>query len=128
MIKGIEGILIGSKSAKKLSDFYKNKVGLKLTFEAVIGEGKNETEMYLFEMKGCSLYITDHSKVKSKSKNPDRIIFNLEVDNIEKEVKKLDKAKVKKIKDIYHMEGYGKIATFQDTDGNYFQLVKVKES
>ena len=128
MIKGIEGILIGSQNAKRLSYFYKNKVGLKLTFEAVMGEGKNESEAYLFEMKGCSLYITDHSKVKEKSKHPDRIIFNLEADNIEKEVKKLNREKVKKIKDIYHIEGYGKIATFEDVDGNYFQLVQVKES
>ncbi len=128
MIKGIEGILIGSQSAKKLSDFYKNKVGLKLTFEAVMGEGKDETEAYFFEMKGCSLYITDHSKVKGASKNPDRTIFNFEVDNIRKDVKRLDKAKVKKIKDIYHIEGYGKIATFEDIDGNYFQFVQTKES
>ncbi len=126
MIKGIEGILIGSQNAKKLSDFYKNKVGLKLTFEAVMGEGKDESEAYLFGMKGCSLYITDHSTVKGRSKNPDRTMFNLEVDNIEKEVKRLTKEKVKKVKDIYHIEGYGKIATFEDVDGNYFQLVQVK--
>lgn len=36
MIKGIEGILIGSPKASKLADFYKNKVGLKVTFEAVM--------------------------------------------------------------------------------------------
>lgn len=126
MIKGIEGVLIGSKSAKKLADFYKKIVGLKLTFEAVMGDDNEEA--YLFEMKGCSLYINDHSKVKGKNVNPQRIIFNLEVDNIEKEVKRLDRAHVKKIKDIYHIEGYGKIATFEDVDGNYFQLVKTRES
>lgn len=128
MIKGIEGILVGSQRAKKLADFYKNKVGLKLTFEAVMGEKSNETDLYIFEMKGCSLYVTDHSKVKGKNKNPDRIIFNLEVDNIEKEVKRLYKENVKRIKKIYHVEGYGKIATFEDVDGNYFQLVQIKES
>lgn len=128
MIKGIEGILIGSQSAKKLAYFYKNKVGLKLTFEAVMGEGKDEAEVYLFEMKGASLYITDHSEVKGKSKNPNRVIFNLDVDNIGKEVKRLGKAKVRKIKDIYHIEGYGKIATFEDVDGNYFQFVQTRES
>ncbi len=126
MIKGIEGILIGSQSAKKLADFYKNKVGLKVTFEAVMGDDNEEA--YLFEMKGAGLYITDHSQVKGKNTNPNRVIFNLNVDNIEKEVKRLDKEKVKKIKDIYHIEGYGKIATFEDVDGNYFQLVQTKES
>ena len=128
MIKGIEGILVGSQSAEKLADFYKNKVGLKVTFEAVMGEGKNETDLYIFEMKGCSLYITDHSKVKGKSKNPDRVIFNLEVDNIEKEFKKVVKAGVKKVAPIHHVEGYGYIATLEDIDNNYFQLVQIKES
>lgn len=126
MIKGIEGILLGSENAKRLADFYKNKVGLKVTMEAEMGE--KDQALFIFGMKGCGLYIIDHSKVKGKNKNPDRFIFNLEVDNIEKEVKKLDDTKVKKIQDIYHVEDYGRIATFEDIDGNYFQLVQVKES
>lgn len=126
MIKGIEGILLGSENAKKLSDFYKNKVGLKLTMEAEMGE--NNESLFIFEMKGAGLYIIDHSKVKDKNKNPDRFIFNLEVDDIEKEAAKLDKAGVKKIQDIYHVEDYGQIATFEDVDGNYFQLVQTKET
>lgn len=125
MVRGIESILIGTQSAKKLANFYRNKVGLKLTFEGVMGE---KEEVYSFEMKGSSLNILDHSKIKGKNKNPQRIIFNLEVDDIEKEVKRLDNAGVKKIKDTYHVEGYGKIATFEDVDGNYFQLVQTRES
>ena len=54
-------------------------------------------------------------------------MINLEVDDIEKEVERLKKAKVKLIQDIYHIEDYGKIATFEDIDGNYFQLVQVRE-
>lgn len=124
MVKGIEGILLGSGNAKKLADFYKNKVGLKLTMEAEVGE-KGEG-LYIFEMNGCSLYILDHSKVKGKNNQPGRFIFNLEVDNIEKEVKRLITAKVKLIQEIYHVEDYGKVATLEDVDGNYFQLVKTK--
>lgn len=124
MIKGIEGILLGSQNAKKLADFYKNKVGLKVTMEAEMGE--NNEALFIFGMKGCGLYIIDHSKVSGKNKNPDRFIFNLEVDDIEKEVARLDKAGVKKNQDIYHVEDYGKIATFEDVDGNYFQLVQVQ--
>ena len=124
MIKNIEGILLGSDNAKRLADFYKTKVGLKLTMEAELGE-KGEG-LYIFEMKGCGLYIMDHSKVKGANKQPGRFIFNLEVDNIEKEFKRLLTAKVKKVQDVYHVEDYGKIATFEDVDGNYFQLVQTK--
>lgn len=124
MIHGVESILIGTQNPKKLADFYKNKVGLKLTLEAEMGDDKEG--LFGFEMKGCTIYIMHHGKVKGKSKGPDRIIFNLEVDDIKKHVKQLDKARVKKIKDIYHVEDYGYVATFEDIDGNYFQLVKVR--
>ena len=54
------------------------------------------------------------------------MIFNLEVYDIEKEVKRLKKNGVKLVKDIYHVEGYGCIATFEDIGGNYFQTVQVR--
>lgn len=125
MIKGIESILLFSEDAKTLADFYKDKVGLKITMKAEVGEKAGNLFGFEFE-KGPGLYIMDHSKVKGKNTQPERIFFNLEVDNIEGEVKKLDKAGVKKIQDIYHMQGYGHIATFEDTDGNFFQLVQVR--
>ena len=125
MIRVIEGILLFSEDAKKLAYFYKEKVGLKITFEAVMGE---TDDMYEFKMKnGSPLYVIHHSKVKGKNKQPERMMFNLEVDDIEKEVKRLDKAGVKKTQNVYHVEGYGYIATFSDIDGNYFQLVQVRE-
>lgn len=126
MIRGLEAVLISSQSAKKLAKFYREVVGLKQGMVMEIGE-KGE-EGYEFPLKGASLYILDHSKVKGGNKQPERVIFNLEVSDIEKEVKRLKKAKVKPTQDIYHVEGYGLIATFKDTDGNYFQLVQVRAS
>ena len=125
MIKGLESVTLFSQSAKNLAEFYKTKVGLKVKFEAVMGD-KGE-EYYDMEVgKGVGFGIVDHSKVKGKSKEPERIIFNLDVDDIEKEVKRLKKNKVKLVKDIYHIEGYGYIATFADVDGNFFQFVQVR--
>ena len=127
MIRGFESLLIGSQNAKKLADFYKEKVGLEIGLEAEMGE-ENEALYELKLGKGPNIYIIDHSKVKGKNKNPERIIFNLEVDEIKKEVERLKKAKVKQIQDVYHIEGYGWISTFEDIDGNYFQLVQVRAS
>lgn len=125
MIKGIESVLLSSESAKKLADFYHAKVGLKVTTEAEMGD-KNE-ELYAFEFgKTSDLYIVDHTKVKGRNKSPERIIINFEVDDIKKEVKRLDGLKVNKVQDTYNLEGYGWIATFEDIDGNYFQLVQIK--
>lgn len=125
MVRGIESILLSSQHPKKLAMFYKDTVGLTMTLEAQMGE--DNEDLYGFDMKqGSGLYIMHHSNVKGTSKQPERYLLNFEVDVIEKEVKRLVKEGVKLVKDIYHMEGYGKIATFEDPDGNYFQFVQVK--
>ena len=104
MIKRLESLNLFTESAKKLSAFYRDKVDLKITFEAVMGE--NDEEMYELKLGiGPKLYIIDHSKVKGLNKNPDRVIFNLEVDDIKKEAARLKKAKVKLVQDTYHVQG-----------------------
>ena len=125
MIKGMEAVLLGSQNAKKLAEFYRVVVGLKQRMVFEMGD-KNE-EGFDFDLGGTSLYIMSHSDVKGKSKTPARIMFNLEVDDLEKEVARLKKSGVKPVAEIYHVEDYGYIATFADVDGNYFQLVKTKE-
>ena len=126
MIKGLDSILINSENAKKLAEFYEKKVGLKNT--GVYEMGDNGEEAYMYEFKsGSGLSILDHSKVKGKNKNPERFIFNLEVDDIDAESEKVKKNGVKMVQEKYHVEGYGWIVTFEDLDGNYFQLVQVRE-
>ena len=125
MIRGIESILLFSENAKRLAKFYREVVGLKQTMAAEMGE--NNENYFGFKIgKGPELGVMDHSKVKGTNKNPERMIFNLEVDDIKKEAKRLIRAKAKKVQDIYHVEGYGYIATFADVDGNFFQLVQVR--
>lgn len=129
MIKGIENLLLFSENPDELASFYKDKVGLAITFEGIMGEGEEEKGFYMFEFKGgSSISIMHHSQVLGKAKEPQRIMFNLEVENIEKESNNLKEKGIKVIQDIYHVEDYGRIATFEDLDGNYFQLVQIKES
>lgn len=123
MVTGIEGITLSSPSAKSLAKFYKEMLGLKQTFEAVMGENM---DIFGFEMTGCNLYIVDDPEVKGKSKDPNRVIFNLEVGDIEKEVKKLKDQGVKQITELHHIEDWGYVSAFEDTDGNYIQLVQTK--
>ena len=126
MFKGFESILIGSENAGELAKFYREVVGLKQTMEAEMGD-HHEKVFGFATGNSVGLAILDHSKVKGKNVLPDRIMFNLEVDDIEKEVKRLKTKGLKPVTDIYHVENYGLIVTFKDTDGNYFQLVKTKE-
>ncbi|OGM21695.1 hypothetical protein A2714_05350 [Candidatus Woesebacteria bacterium RIFCSPHIGHO2_01_FULL_38_9] len=127
MIRGLDSITLFSGNAKKLAEFYEKKVGLKNTGVYEMGDKGEEAYMYEFK-KGSGFSILDNSKVKGKNKNPERFLFNLEVDDIKKEVPRLKKAGVKVVAEIYHVEGYGWLATFEDLDGNYFQLVQVRAS
>ncbi len=89
--------------------------------------GDNGEEAYMYEFKeGSGFSILDHSEVKGKSKESKRILLNFEVDDIDKSVEMMKKNKVTMIQEKYHVEGYGYIATFEDLDGNYFQLVQVR--
>lgn len=125
MIRKIDGVLLSSPDAKKLSGFYQDVVGLTVTMEAEMGD-KGDM-VYGFALKGGSDFVVmDHSDVKGKNKDPARFMINFEVDDIEKEVKRLKKSRVKLLSDIYHIENYGHVATFEDPDGNYFQLVQIR--
>ena len=92
MVKNFESVTIGSSNATKLANFYKKKLGLKQSWDAVMGKNVN---VYGFTIGKMDLVIMDHSKVKGKSKDPSRLMFNVEVDSIEKEFAKLKKAGVK---------------------------------
>ena len=124
MVKNFENVTLGSANATKLAKFYQGKVGLKQSWDAVMGK---DTNVYGFTIGKMDLVVIDHPKVKGKSKESFRAVFSLEVDNLEKEFAKLKKAGVKIISPIYHIEEYGYVATFEDLDGNHFQLVKTHE-
>lgn len=124
MIKGIEGILLSSSDAKALANFYQDKVGIKIKEEYEMGENGSAFEMDSGE--GSSFMINDHSEIEGKAKDPKRIMLNFEVDNMEENVKVLVGNGVVKVNDTYHVEGYGYITTFEDLDGNYFQLVQTR--
>jgi predicted enzyme related to lactoylglutathione lyase len=123
MINGIESVTFYSEDAKRLADFYKEKVGLKVTLEAEMGEGQ---EVYEFSLGDSLFRVIDHPKIKGQTQEPERVQVYFEVDDIEKEEERLVGAGVKKIEDIHHIEGYGYVATFEDADGNYFQVVQVR--
>ncbi|MBI2039548.1 VOC family protein [Candidatus Microgenomates bacterium] len=126
MIKGLDAVLISSENPKALADFYKDKVGLQFEDEFEYGE-KGEAG-FMFKVGATGLTILPHDKVKGKNQDSSRIMLNIEVDDEEVEVKRLKEAGVKVVQDVYHVEGYGLIATFEDPDGNYFQFVQVRAS
>lgn len=109
-------ILLSSPNSKKLSEFY-GKVFKKKP--DMIDGG-----YYGYLVGNGFITIGPHDKVKGKNKTPERIIFNLETSEVEKEFKRIQKIGAKVIAKPYSMgEGQFLIATFSDPDGNYFQLI-----
>lgn len=66
-----------------------------------------------------------HDKVKGKNPNPERIIFNFETTDVKGEFERIKGLRAKVIAEPYQMgeDTVAWIATFEDSDGNYFQLM-----
>lgn len=115
-------ILVFSENPEDLANFYEKVFDKKpeMKMEGYTG----------FQIGVGWITIGPHDKVKGKSANPERIMFNLETKDV--------KAEFARIKDIEGVEiiaepygdeekpmeeGGGLVATFADPDGNFFQLM-----
>lgn len=115
-------ILVFSENPAELAEFYKKVLDKKPEMEM---EGYTG-----FQVGVGWITIGPHDKVKGKSNNPERIMFNLETDDVRKEfarIKEIEGAGI--IAEPYGdeekpmEEGGGLVATFADPDGNFFQLM-----
>lgn len=111
-------ILLSTENQKELADFYGKVFDKKPDME-----DENYTG---FLVGSCFFSIGFHDKVKGKSTNPERILFNFETDDVKGEFERINKIEgITVISKPYSMgenEDYW-IATLADPDGNYFQLV-----
>lgn len=114
-------ILVFSEDPKALGDFY-TKVFEKdpdWVMEGYIG----------FKVGSAFITFGPHDKVKGKSQNPERIMFNFETDDVKGEFDRIKQLGAEVIAEPYGdeekpmEEGGGLVATFADPDGNFFQLM-----
>ena len=113
----INGVILFSEKPEKLVKFYQKVFGSDPDWS---GGGFNG-----FGSKSSWLIIGPHDKVKGKNSTPERIMVNLETDDVKGEFERLKKAGVKVIQKPYSPgeERDMLVATLEDPDGNYFQLV-----
>ena len=112
------GILVGSENPEKLKEYYTKLFG-KPTFD------DDDGGYFGWQFGEGAVTFGPHSEVKGKSREPGRVIWNLETDDVEGEFTKLKGKGATVVKEPYDpAEDSGMtIATFADPDGNYFQLM-----
>ena len=115
-------LLLFSEAPKKLVDFYRRVLAREPKWQ--------EGEYSGFEVEAGALVIGPHSAVRGRNKNPERIMFNFETNEIKVEFERIKRLGAKVIAEPYHMgeDGDHWIATLADPDGNYFQLVSPMKS
>lgn len=113
----LNSIMIGTHQPKVLAKFYEKVFEKKAGWEDGNWSG--------WQIGNTHLTIGEHSEVKGKAKEPQRLILNFETKEVKKEFERVKATGAKVIKEPYNPgEAPGMlIATFADPDGNYFQFM-----
>ncbi len=112
----LNSIMIGTKQPKNLVAFY----------EKVFGKPADMVDenagFHGWQVGSAYFSVLDHSEMVGSTKDPGRIMFNFETNQVKEEFARIKALGGKVIKAPYEMGG-GWIATLADPDGNFFQLV-----
>ena len=111
----LNSIMLGSHQPEVMAEFYEKVFQKK--------PDMSDGGFTGWTVGNCFFGVGEHSEVKGKAKEPQRVILNMETKEVKEEferMKSIDGAEV--IKEPYEMGGAW-IATLADPDGNYFQLM-----
>ena len=112
----LNSVMIGTKQSKALSEFY----------EKVLGKPADMVDQdngfWGWQVGSANFSVLEHSEMGGKTKDPGRVILNLETAQVKEEFERIKAIGAVVIREPYEMGG-GWIATLADPDGNYFQLV-----
>lgn len=109
-------LLISSENPAALVDFYTMVFQAEPSWES--GDFKG------YKLGNGFIAIGPHDKVQGKNPAPERVMFGVDVTDVEEEFKRIKSAGAEVIAEPYHPTPNPEMwmATFADPDGNYFQL------
>jgi predicted enzyme related to lactoylglutathione lyase len=113
-------ILIGSEDPKRLVEYYTK----------LIGEPAFSDDSYTaWQIGSGSVAVGPHSEVHGRNPSPGRVIWNIQTPDVQEVFDRFKAAGATVVTEPYAFEGSpgSSIATFEDPDGNYFQLMTPME-
>lgn len=110
-------INLTSDQPQEVLRFYKETLGLPPAPE--MGEGA-------VRAGGAVIFVDGHSDTRGAAKEPQRVLINFFVDDLQSEQDRIEKAGATFIRRGGKEPWGGSISTFLDPDGNYCQLIEYK--
>lgn len=114
MLTGIHSVVIWTEELQRLLPFYRDVLGLTPQME-------NEGFVAFQASSGAALALGAHSEVRGRSRDPNRLMVDFQVDDCQTEYERLTKQGVEFVRTPSKENGVT-IATFLDPDGNVLQL------
>jgi predicted enzyme related to lactoylglutathione lyase len=114
------GILIGSEDPQRLTEYYSKLFG---------PPGWDDGGYTGWQIGSGGVTVGPHDQVHGKNTEPGRIIWNIESEDVKGDFERFKAAGATVIREPYtfEMAPGSWIATFADSDDNYFQLVSPME-
>ena len=111
MSQRLGSLLIGSSNVDEMKKWYRRAFDVE------------ENQMGAFDLGGVLVFIEPHSDVSGPTKEPARCIINLDVDDAWSLAKHLRDIGTSFVREA-EQAPFGVIATAQDPDGNYVQVIQ----
>ena len=114
-------LMIGSEDPGRLVAYY----------ERLFGAPSDQDDTYTsWRLGSGSITVGPHSEVKGRNATPGRLMWNLESDDVRADAARFKDAGATVVAEPYNFPDYPDywIATFEDPDGNYFQLMTRMDS
>jgi predicted enzyme related to lactoylglutathione lyase len=113
----LNSILVGTTQPAVLAEFYAKVFARPADMAEEGGYG--------WQVGNAFFTILDHSEMGGQAKDPGRVMYNFETEQVKEEFARIKALGATVVKEPYQMQGMEGfwIATFADPDGNYFQLL-----
>jgi predicted enzyme related to lactoylglutathione lyase len=112
----LNSVMIGTKQPQELAAFYEKVIGKPADMV------EREQGFWGWQVGTTFLSILEHSEMGGSAKDPGRVMLNFETAQVKEEFERIKALGAAVIAAPYQI-GEGWIATLDDPDGNYFQLM-----